>query len=670
MDGSGMETGKLDDTENERRSVLLSRLLEREFLLTQEAVDIKRRTLLMSEWLSNDEDRNMHEFKAGSRSEGVDMVDSDNDILFTDRLVTVLYPDQYVPQNSSPRTILFMKEAHDCRPGFVSLKIGQLGKRGRPALLDAIIQKGDTYFVSSDIYREQCSNLLTKKGIKSFPNGPSNTVNMLTGTDSVICFPCNSWPKVANEWLTRTRLYGWPSEKLINSIGQSGCHIVPVGDKCSSHDTLLQWRVSFVAAERRLVHSLSHIQFKVYVLLKYFLKQIKGTLKDTVGDDDILCSYFMKILIFVAVENTSQRFWQERNFFLCFWFCFNILIDWVLEGYCPNYFIPAHNMFQRKVHGQHQRKLLEILNNCHRMKWMCFPHLLKSLSNPRTQAELQHPRDSQDIDCGVDITVINALRRAGPINRNVLKTMAKTLHLLSKSQTESEEIITYTYAMNTLSEIARIRADQGSMVDGQGNKSRYKTLRKCKHWLIPTASFGTNVLYLATFHFLMGDYKKSLEICIQVMPLASNFKQNVLHKSSEEKARYMLKYTGQGQTLLYRCRKEFKNVLIFFKEEPWMCLPHLHTELSKCNYIITICPLPYAVFLLFMCFHELGDTRGRDAALRQLRVVKYDHEQGGHQSCWVHYLLHICFKTLGDNHRADRAYREAELASASRRWRK
>lgn len=91
-----------------------------------------------------------------------------------------------------------------------------------------------------------------------------------------------------------------------------------------------------------------------------------------------------------------------------------------------------------------------------------------------------------------------------------------------------------------------------------------------------------------------------------------------------------------------------------------MCLPHLHEELeAHPDGAMGVPPLPYAAFLMFLCYHELGDTKGREEALNYLLVLKYDESEGGHVFWIVHTLLGICYQTLGDNHRALRAYKDS-----------
>ncbi|XP_021377500.1 uncharacterized protein LOC110465754 isoform X2 [Mizuhopecten yessoensis] len=81
-------------------------------------------------------------------------------------------------------------------------------------------------------------------------------------------------------------------------------------------------------------------------------------------------------------------------------------------------------------------------------------------------------------------------------------------------------------------------------------------------------------------------------------------------------------------------------------------------ELPAHGYI-RIPPLPYAIFLAFLSYHEIGDIGRRDDCLRHLIAVKYDEDQGGHRHWIVHTLLGICYQTVGDSRRAIKAYEES-----------
>ncbi|KAK3599464.1 hypothetical protein CHS0354_006585 [Potamilus streckersoni] len=55
--------------------------------------------------------------------------------------------------------------------------------------------------------------------------------------------------------------------------------------------------------------------------------------------------------------------WQPENLLLCLELCWRLLYSWTEAETCPNYFIPEENMFQCKVYGHVQGRLLCVLRN-------------------------------------------------------------------------------------------------------------------------------------------------------------------------------------------------------------------------------------------------------------------------------------------------------------------
>ncbi|XP_060078743.1 uncharacterized protein LOC132558217 [Ylistrum balloti] len=660
-----------DTMKSEQMSMLLSTYLERTYTGRKEEVEIVRRALDLYECLNNSDKNSIYGIQGGSLAEGLCMMGSDVDEMIVSRDVVVMHLDQCIPSNMEHKTILFIREA-DCRPGFVRLQLGQLGLNCDHIIFCSLVTVGTTFFISSDLYREQYVSYLTDNtGWIHESNGPScSTTSTSHDSDSVPCFQCTTWPKEAKEWETRQRVHGWPCQTLIDKIVQSGCHLVPVGDKCSP-STLLQWRISFAVAEKLLIHSFTYLQLKVYTLLKYFLKQIKSTLKENIGDDDILCSYFLKTTLFHAIENTSQMFWQDKNLFDCFWFCFNILITWVKAGFCPHYFVQTNNLFKRKVHGQHQQILLNVLKTYSKMKWKCLsvgdyyiPSIWKALCNTSTQAKLVCPETAQEVALHRDTTSIYFLRSAVVLT-TTLRTIKKAFQLLSTSQSDFDEVYTYHYATMSLQRLAASKVYSGT-ADAPNNKTRYRKLRKCKHWMTPSAVMGTELLNLATFHFLTGNCSKCLKMCKQVNKLASYYVSNLLHNTSkslhpEQEVIHRHEFNPSEQAL-DKLRKFYSNLMMFDGSD--FSLPHLCLEQQEGAPFMIIPPLPYALFLTFLCCQELGDTRGRDEALQNLIQIQYDDIQGGEQFWIVHTLLGLCYQTLGDYHRAIRAYWKSEQSKS------
>ncbi|XP_069141428.1 uncharacterized protein [Argopecten irradians] len=659
----------MNSTDSERMSVQLSTVLERRFLFSEETLNIKRKATVIRECISSSGEIGV--IHTGSYGEGCDQKGSDTDFMFVDKNVVVMYPDQRIPRYLANKTILYIREAVDGGPGYVHLEVGQLTGIVTHKLYDSLVIVNNKTFISSDMYREQCAkSQVPTMGMEFATNGPSTTCSALRNEfDIVNCFPCYIWSREAEEWLTRPRLYGWPDQTLIEKIVKSGCHMVPVGDKCSN-DTFLQWRISFAAAEKCLVHSFSYVQVKVYALLKYFLKQIKKTLKETIGDDDILCSYFMKTVMFYAIEDTTEIFWQDKNIFYCFWFCFNILIGWVRAGFCPNYFIPANNMFKRKVHGLHQQMLLCILEHCHQKKWLCLSlgnFFKPSIWEDLCDTNLSRPLSEQERLLHRHHAMFEALIHS-PYNFH--RRDIKAFDLLSVSKSDFDEVYTYFGAMCNLRCIASelISEDVLNSRDISSNKNRYTNLRKCRYWISPNALMGTDVMHLATFHFMTGNFIKCLEICRQVRKLVSCYNGGFpLSLYSTLQQHYLCHRPGGGSIeILQILCKIYINVIALSHID--VSLSHLCLEMSMKSTFLYIPPLPYVLFLNFLCYHELGNTSGRDEALRNLIQVQHDKYQGG-QLYWItNTLLGICYQILGDFHMAIRAYLESAQSKSPYRY--
>ena len=97
-----------------------------------------------------------------------------------------------------------------------------------------------------------------------------------------------------------------------------------------------EWRISFSLTEQKLVYTMNHCQFLVYGLLKIFLKEVIDNLSEETNK--LLCSYHMKTVVFCVIQGNPIPFWCPQNFLVWFWSCFKLLIKWVYEGGCPNFF--------------------------------------------------------------------------------------------------------------------------------------------------------------------------------------------------------------------------------------------------------------------------------------------------------------------------------------------
>ena len=191
--------------------------------------------------------------------------------------------------------------------------------------------------------------LLTGNMKKGILTGPSicQTSGSITSTqygdrsqpyisrDLVYCVSLSWWPKIAEEWITRTRASGWPDSEMVASIVKSGCHVVPVG-YYNSPLKEKEWRLSFSKAERFLVISLSRKQKQVYSILKCIIKESNSS--------HVVSSYHLKTCLLWLCENMEQKLWELNPVTLLVAKLLSLLLKFYVEQHLPNYFVKQNNM--------------------------------------------------------------------------------------------------------------------------------------------------------------------------------------------------------------------------------------------------------------------------------------------------------------------------------------
>ncbi|KAL3859392.1 hypothetical protein ACJMK2_009615 [Sinanodonta woodiana] len=209
------------------------------------------------------------------------------------------------------------------------------------------------------------SNIIHIKQIEQTEyHGPAITlINRVNGIiqksfDVVPALRSHSWPTSASEWITRHREHNWPSQETISIIKQSGTLLVGVGHKLSP-EKHIEFRISLSYGEKILVWQFNSTQYKCYVVLKminnHFVKKRFGK--------NVLTSYHWKTCMFYMIETTPSVLWQPKNVLRCIELCLMKMCNWIEKCNCPNYFIPAENMFLDKVNFPVQRNLSNMLHD-------------------------------------------------------------------------------------------------------------------------------------------------------------------------------------------------------------------------------------------------------------------------------------------------------------------
>ncbi|KAK3592628.1 hypothetical protein CHS0354_034701 [Potamilus streckersoni] len=277
---------------------------------------------------------------------------SDIDIILPVLVPAIQNLESWVPEVPN---FLVVSDEHT-PPGYVNLHLVQSD-------LPLLVYNTNCYALYVDRYNRSLAchdNEFFKFTEVNEHHGPANTSSLGTNLsiDYVYAFRLHTWPYHATGWITRNRRHNWPSQKAIELIQQTGALLVPVGHKLSP-EKHIEWRLSISFGEKLLVWLFNSTQYKCYILLKIINKSF---IKPIVGND-VLSSYHCKTCIFYLIESTPTAMWQPENLLLCIELCLRLLCNWTQAETCPNYFIPDENMFQCKVFGHVQGRLLCVLRN-------------------------------------------------------------------------------------------------------------------------------------------------------------------------------------------------------------------------------------------------------------------------------------------------------------------
>lgn len=88
-------------------------------------------------------------------------------------------------------------------------------------------------------------------------------------------------------------------------------------------------------------------------------------------EDKLLCSYHMKTAVLWVLQHSTITECCPQNILKYFWACFKLILKWVYEGICPNFFIPENNMFLTNIYGSNQRRLFDKLHQIYEKGLLC-----------------------------------------------------------------------------------------------------------------------------------------------------------------------------------------------------------------------------------------------------------------------------------------------------------
>ena len=632
---------------------------------TEEVVMMRQDFCKIQDCVRSPNPDNVNVYYTGSKAEGLDLPGSDDDYMIDINEIYDIEVSESIQDlvwSSRRNKLLIITD--NVPPAFAMLKCITLQN---PLLLRSAVPMNNESYISSQQFMSSSPWLQSEKTETRRIQGPSVEVwdkyadTSESGDDNVPSIRCKSWPTSAAEWKDRPRHYGWPSRRDKEYIEQFGCHLVPVGHPMSARKSL-EWRLSFSIAERTLVWSFNHTQLQCYAVMKLILKEyVKAKCAEKYKS--VLCSYFIKTFLFWQFETTDQSFWQVTNLTGCIMsllYEFNICIR---TGVLRHYFVSRFNLFEIKLTPDAKTQLSQIFDDiiqtniaaigqCHSLSGV-FSNLIGT--RDRRHREMRevdiHKHRILDND-GNTMTYVHKI--LFNIYYSELKTKFSSYDFLFAAL-DRLSIDRYT---TSLALFAIRRCCLLTLV-----RKLYSTSYLCNkylHYLMTLLIknvYGTDIamseLWLATFLLQQGDYCKSLknvnDVLSSIPPYALYYSGIGITTDEDFKQLYIGRYCGRNTDILLRAKKAWLFDMCITHSEYSFVPRAIQIELDHCDPDIGvhISPFTYAYYVMFLCYHRLGQYESRDRALRQLVDTVNDRERCGLRRHHSFNIAGLCMLMAG-----------------------
>ncbi|CAC5371213.1 unnamed protein product [Mytilus coruscus] len=576
---------------------------------------------------------------SGSLAEGLDLPGSDLDIMSLMNDVNVIQNVRNI-KHPIQSTTLVMETDID-HPGFTRLRLIAAGE---------VELK---YFEST-----RKGLYLSLNGFWSYIHQSSPHINLCSHgpclsdknqfADLAVCLWSKFLPNNAIPWSFRHRRQ-WPPNFVIDRVVNYGCLLVPIGPRTMSESKTL-WRISFSVAEKLLVHSFNFTQLLCYVLLKLTLKRIVNT---TNGANELLCSYFLKTALFWVSEEEDINTFRLSKLYYSFTLCLDKLILWVSNCYCPNYFIPEHNMFLGKINQGNNNLLLSVLDS---IKSGGIDRLIKNLCPP----------DNVNFSvlstkCETSFIMLDFLfyKICDSIifNSDILicyKVLAFIESLLkSESSSFIKDVCKYNYA--------KISKYAAQCLPPPTTKTDVYNIHKRYHRHLQDgfkADAVSGWLLYASFYYVTGQYNVTLRLTEYVLSRCSPDMTylGVQNYDEEDKKKYR-QNVHSTKTFIQRMKIGSVESVKYLQHSS-LIPGELQLEVE--GELIHISPIIISHCLRFLCNHHLGNIFNRQQSLRELYLAVNDARVfHGNLLSDTFVITGVCYEISGDKKAAYQCYVEA-----------
>ncbi|XP_056014769.1 uncharacterized protein LOC125673783 [Ostrea edulis] len=629
---------------------------------TSQQVAMRRDVIDIEEMVMNKvlTDCHIMEMRSGSEREGFRMKGSDIDTMYCIKNHQVIWDLFQIQFYNVHRQSLILSVSSESSLGFTLLQL--LTPRADSRVISALVTMNGGRYISSSKYREiTCSIVIPNSTV----HGPCGS-GLFGGSleyDNAHCFASEFWPPSASSWIDRCQT--WPQPQVVRDIVRRGCHFVAIGHKLGNHESN-EWRISFSLAEQKLVYSMNHCQFLTYGLLKLFLKEV---INNGLGDDEkLLCSYHMKTAVFWMIQQNTIPNWCPQNLLKCFWYCFKLILKWVYEGVCPNFFIPENNMFLSNIYGEGQNRLFVRLFGFYEKglaSLLHSPSLRSYIMNVLYIPRLSICTDEHTLvsETEFDIEMFMELYKhnnAPPspdfyLNMKYLNTVAQlTVSPLTQNQVLVLQVFTASF-------LQRAAFTLQNMYSHTENKLIYIADRMSCHMLKLTAKFGciSDRLYIAMYYYKTLRYTEALSVIeMTKVNLAQPY---VMYNFTVDTERYTEAVGGQSWSTKLRhvvaWNIKLKNKTLYINE----LMTEQIVSLQNNQHTLSIPPLVALYMMEFLCYRHI-DTMRAQTALNDLQVLVH-HDQGVYVAVHLRdiswQILGICQQISGNLQAALYSYQQS-----------
>ncbi|XP_062569347.1 uncharacterized protein LOC134231401 [Saccostrea cucullata] len=636
---------------------------------TSQQVAIRRDMMDIEDILSNKASiDSFSRMTSGSHREGFRIKGSDRDIMFWTNNNRVIWDISQTRHYNRQKFTIILCDCSDSPPGYCLLQllipqtIITLSDTEEIIAIDtvtqsALFERNDSLFISSSLYRDAMRQLFAPS---LTPHGPCAGGN-LSGIeyDIAYCFACDFWPPVAASWIDRC--HSWPKTHVLWEIIKSGCHFVATGHKLGNYEDH-EWRISFSRAEQILVYSMNHTQFLTYGLLKLILKEVIN--KGLGEEDKLLCSYHMKTAVFWLIQQNTIPLWCPQNLLLCFWECFKLILKWVYEGVCPNFFVSQNNMFLSSIHGDKQNQLFIRLYTLYEKGLITllhsptiWPYVLKVLHNPG----LSISTDEGNLlpEYKFYSTLFECTPWGGVLGKENLHHCIKCLRaveqLINTPLTPYHVVSLLRHTNSILRDIAFILYN---MYKTCRNKMFYIVDRMSHRLLKLTCKFGciSDMVYMAMYYYKTMRFVDAL-LVIETTIVIQSYKANKSYTPSRHTE------VSRGRSLISKIRfftsgNTYLNNKICYINE---LLPEQQSCIQERRAVLTIPVLILLHMLEILCYLHVDVSKVHTALCNLQQLVHHPENisipKDQEDISWQ--ILGICYQVTGNPQAALYAYQQS-----------